>query len=140
MAWAALVAGSLFGGFIQPITGFGSAMIMVLFLSPALSMTLAPSVTAGVCCVLSSVMLWRLRRSVDWRGAFLPVAVYTAVNIAVIRMLDAFDLRLLTIIFGAFLVVLRISISRQSEIRSCQKTNTSFEERTTSSICAKSAS
>lgn len=108
MAWAALIAGSLFGGFIQPITGFGSAMIMVLFLSPALSMTLAPSVTAGVCCALSSVMLWRLRSSVDWRGAFLPVAVYTAVNIAVIRMLDAFDLRLLTIIFGAFLVVLSI--------------------------------
>ena len=108
MAWAALVLGSFLGGFIQPITGFGSATIMVLTTAPFLSMTIAPSVTAGVCCVLSAVMLWRLRRAIDWRGAFLPVAVYTAVNIAVICMLDSFDLRLLTIIFGAFLMVLSV--------------------------------
>ncbi len=108
MVWVALVVGAFFGGFIQPITGFGSALILVLFLSPFYSMTIAPSLAAGISIGLCAPMVWRSRKSIDWRGALFPVAVYTAVNILVIRMLGSFDLKLLTMVFGAFLVVLSV--------------------------------
>lgn len=108
MLWAALVAGAFLGGFIQPIVGFGAAPLMVLFLSPFLPMTVAPSLVAGVSVGLCFPMVWRLRCSIDWRGVFFPVAVYTVVNVAVIRMLGAFDLHVLTMAFGAFLVLLGV--------------------------------
>jgi len=108
MVWAALVVGAFLGGFIQPITGFGSALILVLFLSPFYSMTLAPSLAAGISIGLCAPMVWRSRKSIDWRGALLPVAVYTVVSVLVIRMLGSFDLKLLTMVFGAFLVVLSV--------------------------------
>ena len=108
MLWAALVFGAFLGGFIQPIVGFGSALILVLFLSPFFSMAIAPSLAAGISIGLCGLMLWRYRKSVDWHGALFPVAVYTVVNVLVIRMLGSFDLKLLTMVFGAFLVVLSI--------------------------------
>ncbi len=137
MVWAALCIGAFFGGFTQSIVGFGAAAILVLFLTPFISMAVAPSVVAVVNVGLCLPLLWRLRRAVDWRGVLLPVIVYTVASIAAICMLGSLDLRFLTAAFGAFLVLLSVYFLFFAQKVSVKPTNaTAIVCSAVSGICA----
>lgn len=106
IVYLATAAGAALGGFIQSITGFGSAVMMMTVLPYFFDMTVAPSISTTVCLALSVVLAWRFRSRIDARVCLLPTALYAVAGIVSIRMIGAIELRTLTIVFGVFLIAL----------------------------------
>lgn len=108
LTYAVMALAALAGGIIQPLTGFGSAVILMVAGQYFFDMTVAPSVAAAICVAQSGVMAWSRRRSIEYRQILPPIALYTACSLVVISLLDGMDLHLLTALFGGFLVLLAV--------------------------------
>lgn len=97
---------SLLGGFVQAVTGFGSAVIIMIFLPFLFSMTAAPAVSDVITMMLSFAMFWRYRKSVNFRGILIPVLFYLCASMLVIRRSAGWDAGMLKVLFGLFLILL----------------------------------
>ena len=97
---------ALVGGIIQPLTGFGAAVVMMLAASAFYDMTIAPTVVALICMAQSGTMTWMYRKHIDLKQIALPIGLYTVCSLVIINLLGRFDLHVLTALFGAFLIAL----------------------------------
>lgn len=57
---------ALLGGLVQAVTGFGGAIIIMIFLPLILSMNAAPALSDVITMILSFSMFWRYRESVSY--------------------------------------------------------------------------
>ena len=105
-AYVVMALAALAGGIIQPLTGFGSAVILMVAAQYFFDITVAPSVAAAICVVQSGIMAWSRRRSIDLRQILPPIALYTVCSLVVISLLGKMDLHVLTAVFGGFLMLL----------------------------------
>lgn len=108
MMWGVMVLAALVGGVVQPLTGFGSAVILMIAAQYFFDMTVAPSVVAAICLFQSGNLAWQYRRYIDFRQILPPIALYTVCSLVVINLLQGMDLRVLTTVFGGFLVLLSL--------------------------------
>ncbi len=108
MSYAMMALASLVGGIIQPLTGFGAAVIMMVAATAYYDITVAPTLVALICAAQSGTMTWLYRRHIDLKQIALPIALYTACSLVVISLLGSLNLRTLHIAFGAFLVALAV--------------------------------
>ena len=108
MMWGVMVLAALVGGVVQPLTGFGSAVILMIAAQYFFDMTVAPSVVAAICLFQSGNLAWQYRRHIDFRQILPPIALYTVCSLVVINLLQGMDLRVLTTVFGGFLVLLSL--------------------------------
>lgn len=99
---------SLLGGLAQAVTGFGGAIIIMIFLPLILSMNAAPALSDVITMMLSFSMFWRYRRSVKLKPILLPAGVYLAASTAAIHWSAYFDGGKRKGIFGLFLIGLSI--------------------------------
>ncbi|GLC81431.1 sulfite exporter TauE/SafE family protein [Lacrimispora brassicae] len=99
---------SLLGGFAQAVTGFGGAIIIMIFLPFILSMNAAPALSDVITMVLSFSMFWRYRRWVRLKPLLLPAVVYLAASTAAIHWSTYFDGGKRKEIFGLFLIGLSL--------------------------------
>lgn len=106
MLYLVVPLGAALGGFVQSITGFGAAVVMMTFLPYFFSMTVAPSISTSICLGLSVTLAWRLRKEIDLRITLLPTLLYTAASVTAIHFIGTMDLYFLTILFGVFLMLL----------------------------------
>ena len=97
---------ALVGGIIQPLTGFGAAVVMMVAASAFYDMTIAPTVVALICMAQSGTMTWMYRKNIDLKQIALPIGLYTVCSLVIINLLGRFDLHVLTALFGAFLIAL----------------------------------
>mgnify|MGYP000002327238 FL=1 len=97
---------ALVGGVIQPLTGFGAAVIMMVAASAFYDMTIAPTIVALICMAQSGTMTWMYRKHIDVKQIALPIGLYTVCSLVIINLLGNFDLHVLTALFGAFLIAL----------------------------------
>ena len=97
---------ALVGGIIQPLTGFGAAVVMMVAASAFYDMTIAPTVVALICMAQSGTMTWMYRKHIDLKQIALPIGLYTVCSLVIINLLGRFDLHVLTALFGAFLIAL----------------------------------
>lgn len=108
MVYFAVLLGAALGGFVQSIAGSGSAVVLMTILPHFFTMAVAPSVSTSICLGLTSRLAWKLRRNII-PGLVLPPAIlYAVTSVACIRLLGSMDLRLMTIAFGVFLMLLGI--------------------------------
>lgn len=108
MTYVYMALAALVGGIIQPLTGFGSAVILMVVAQYFFDITVAPSVVAAICMFQSGIMAYQHRRKIDLRQILPPIALYTVCSLIVINLLGNFDLHILTAIFGGFLVLLSV--------------------------------
>ena len=106
MAYAMMGLAALAGGVIQPLTGFGAAVIMMVAASAFYDMTIAPTIVALICMAQSGTMTWMYRKHIDIKQIALPIGLYTVCSLVIINLLGNFDLHVLTALFGAFLIAL----------------------------------
>ncbi len=115
MAEILVVGGaSLMGGVVQAVTGFGGAVIIMIFLPLLLSMTAAPAVSDVITMTLSFSMMWRYRKWIRWRAIALPAIIYLAASSFVIHWSGTFHSAWLKGLFGVFLIVLALYFWRVS--------------------------
>ncbi len=108
MACVAMALASLVGGIIQPLTGFGAAVVIMIATSAFYDITVAPTVVALICAAQSGAMCWLYRKHIAVRQIALHITLYTVCSITVISLLGNLNLRTLHIAFGAFLVALAV--------------------------------
>lgn len=108
MIYAIMALAALAGGIIQPLTGFGSAVILMVAAQYFFDITIAPGVVAAICMFQSGIMAWNRRKSIDLKQILPPIALYTVCSLAVINLLGSMDLHVLTAAFGGFLMLLAL--------------------------------
>lgn len=108
MTWLIILPLAALAGFIQAFTGFGAAAILMTVLPYAFSMLQAPGVTQIICTFLAATMAWHFRKSINFKLMLLPTVIYTVASLVVVPFVKNFDLHVLTMIFGVFLVALSI--------------------------------
>lgn len=106
MVWLAVGLGSAAAGFLQTVTGFGAATVLMLVLPQFFDMVSAPALSCAICMGLAASLALRLRRRIRLRLVLLPTLLYTAASIVMIRLAAGLNLRVLTIAFGVFLILL----------------------------------
>lgn len=108
MIYAFVFLISTFSSFVQAVTGFGAAVIMLLFFSffmPVMTVT----ALSGAMCIASNVSnSVTYRRQIRWKLLPIPVLIYFVVSYFGIRLAQAMDTVLLKRIFGAVLVILAV--------------------------------
>ena len=108
MTYAIMALAALAGGIIQPLTGFGSAVILMVAAQYFFDITIAPGVVSAICMFQSGIMAWNRRKSIDLKQILPPIALYTVCSLAVINLLGSMDLHVLTAAFGGFLMLLAL--------------------------------
>ena len=108
MIWLAVGLGSVAAGFLQTVTGFGSATVLMLILSVFFDMTAAPALSSAICMGLAMFLAWRFRRALKLSLVLMPALIYTAASIAAIRLAANVDLQILSGAFGIFLILLSV--------------------------------
>lgn len=106
MILLSVILAAALAGLVQSVTGFGAAVVMMLVLPHFFSIPAASSIASAVCLGLNLVLLVKFRRYLDWRLWLLPTLPYLVTSTAAIRAVGQLDLRLLSAVFGGFLVVL----------------------------------
>ena len=106
MILLSVILAAALAGVVQSVTGFGGAVVMMLVLPHFFSIPAASSIASAVCLGLNLVLLIKFRRHLDWRLWLLPTLPYLVTSTAAIRAVGQLDLRLLSAVFGGFLVVL----------------------------------
>ena len=102
----AVLLGAGLGGFVQAVTGFGAAVVMMTVLPYFFDMTLAPSISTSICFGLTTTLAWKFRKHVKRELVLLPTICYGLASITAIRLIGAMDLHILTIAFGVLLFLL----------------------------------
>ena len=99
---------TLLGGVFQTLTGFGSGILlmMVLPLFVPLLQASAISTVTGLCLTFSLGM--SLRRYADYRGMVFPLMVFLCCSAAAIHFGPSVNTRLLSTLFGLFLLALAV--------------------------------
>lgn len=106
MLWIAVAAAAFGGGVVHTITGFGAGIVMMAILPHFLGMIKAPAISSVICCGLSFALAWKNRTLLQWRMIVFPAVLYISASIITISLLPYFNLRILGVLFGAFLIVL----------------------------------
>lgn len=99
---------ALFGGIVQAVTGFGGAIIIMIFLPSIYSMNVAPAVSDVITMTLSFSMFWRYRKSVKFRQIVVPAIFYLLASTIVIYQSVHWNTKNLKILFGVFLILLSV--------------------------------
>ena len=104
--WAIIILGAIIAGMIHTITGFGAGVLLIVILSNFYSMLTAPAINTSICLGLTLVLTWKYRKLIQPRLILLPVLFYVFMSVSIIRFVHLFNLRVLAISFGVFLIVL----------------------------------
>ena len=108
MLWIVLPLIAALGGIIHTITGFGSGIVMMLFLPSFLDMASAPALSSSINLFLSLILAFKFRKTIRIRLFLLPIIPYLMGSTMAIYALSGFDMRLVAISFGVFLIILSL--------------------------------
>lgn len=99
---------AIFAGMIQSVTGFGAGIILVLALSSFFSVPISSSINTAICMGITVFIACKYWKSIDIKMVAVPLACYLIMSVNLIRRIEQFDLSILTICFGFFLMLLGI--------------------------------
>ena len=108
MMYAIITLASVVSGIIQSVTGFGSAVFLMLIVPYFFDMVASSAISASIALGLSGTLAWKFRSKIQWKLCLFPTAIYMFCSVAVINVIRGLDLRLLSIAFGIFLILLAV--------------------------------
>lgn len=120
MVWAVVALGCVIAGIVQAVTGFGSVLFMMIFLPFFFDMLDAPTLALVINQLYCMVLLWQYRHHVQWRVVLVPTILYTVGNFVVAQFVGGLELRVLTIAFALFLMVLSVyflAVARRIKVK-----------------------
>jgi len=108
MVYAVIAAAAVMAGVIQSVTGFGSAVFLMLFVPLFYDMVAASAIASSIAMGLGITLAWRFRGHIQWKLCALPAVIYLVGSIGAISVIRDIDLDALTLTFGIFLVILAL--------------------------------
>ncbi|PTM31808.1 permease, partial [Lactiplantibacillus plantarum] len=117
MVWLLVFLPGLLAGLVQGLTGFGAAIVMMIFL-PQLFPIAQSAAVAGVIMAASVITLvWRYHQHIYFRQITVPFIVYASVAAYSVHLGQVLDVQLLRRLLGALLV----SLAGYFSLRTCLK-------------------
>lgn len=106
MVFAVITAASVMAGVIQSVTGFGSAVFLMLVVPYFYDMVAASAISSSIAMGLGITLAWRFRAHIQWKTVALPSVVYLVGSIGAIQVIRDIELDALGLAFGVFLILL----------------------------------
>lgn len=106
MVYAVVVCLTFLAGLVQGVTGFGSAIVVMLGLPYFFTLPQSAGIASAVSVILCFSMAVRYWKHVRVKKALLPSLLYLAVCSAAIRFSAVFDPAVMKRVFGVFLLAL----------------------------------
>ena len=92
MVYAAIAAASVMAGVIQSVTGFGSAVFLMLIVPYFYDMVAASAISSSIAMGLGITLAWKFRAHLQWKKVILPAVFYLAGRVGAIQVLGGIDL------------------------------------------------
>lgn len=108
MAWVLVLLPAFLAGLVQGLTGFGAAIIMMIFLPQLMPIAQGAGVAGVAMLAIVGPMAWRYRRAVRWRRILVPFVIYASVAIWAVHLGKTLDVQLLRRLLGGLLCVLAV--------------------------------
>ena len=75
MLFAVVAASSVIAGIIQSVTGFGSAVFLMLVIPHFFNMVAAPALSSAISMGLAVTLAWKFRKHIAWDICLFPTVV-----------------------------------------------------------------
>ncbi len=99
---------SFIGGLVQTVSGFGSGVIMMMFLPYFFSMTAAPALNSSISMAVTFILSWQYRRYIEWKKIAIPALFYIGMALFGILVVGSINVRTIKIFLGLFLIALAV--------------------------------
>lgn len=108
MKFAIIALSALAAGIVQTVTGFGSAIVMMLFFPSLMPVLYAASTSSAISLSLNAGTTWSFRKHIRWDLLVVPAVCYTLTASVVLELAGSIDAGLVLKIFGVFLMALSV--------------------------------
>lgn len=108
MTWLLILAFGLLAGLVQGLTGFGSAIIMMIVLPAVMPIAQGAGVATLIMAASVVTLTIRYRHDIHLRRVILPFMVYAAMATWSVHLGQHLDLQLLRHLLGVLLVALAL--------------------------------
>lgn len=109
---------ALIAGTVQSFTGFGAGAVIMAVLPYFYGITMSPGICQIICMGLVVTILIRRRRFIRVRQILVPAVIFTLSSVLAVYCVPSFDRRILTIVFGVFLIAVSLfSLLRFSDLK-----------------------
>lgn len=108
MSWLLVIVPALLAGLVQGLTGFGTGIILMIFLPSILPMAQSAGVAALIPMVSILMMVHRYRHALHLKRLIWPFLVYAAVASFSIHISQSLDVQVLKLMLGGLLTALSI--------------------------------
>jgi len=103
-----IIAFAFLGGLAQTVSGFGSGVILMMFLPYFFSMTEAPALNSSISMAITFILSWQYRKSIEWKKIALPALLYIGMALVGILLVGSINVRAVKIFLGLFLIALAV--------------------------------
>ncbi len=97
---------ALLAGLVQGLTGFGSGIILMIFLPALMPVAQAAGVAGMTMFVATAWLAWRYRKALQLRQLIVPFIVYSAVATVSVPLGQLLDTGVLKRLLGGLLLVI----------------------------------
>lgn len=106
-----MILAATMAGFVQGVTGFGSGIVMMIFLPYLLPINQSAGVSTLTMLVANAMVVWRYRKYLKWQKLALPFGIYIITAICSLFLSESLASNHLKLLLGTLLVVLSLYYS-----------------------------
>jgi len=106
-----MIFAALMAGFVQGVTGFGSGIVMMIFLPHLLPINQSAGVSTLTMLVANAMVVWRYRKSLKWQKLVAPFLIYITIAVCSLYWSEFLAAGHLKLLLGVLLVVLSLYYS-----------------------------
>ncbi len=99
---------AILAGIVQGVTGFGSAIVLMVFLPTILPIPQSAGVASLIMSVSNIMLAWRYRRNIKIKRIIWPFIVYASVAFMALQLVNSINVHLLKALLGGLLVALSL--------------------------------
>lgn len=116
MSQLLIILPAILAGLVQGLTGFGAAIIMMIFLPALLPIDQSAGVAGLIMSASVAMLVWRYHQAVEFKRIIIPFIVYASVAAWSVHLGQVLNLKLLRLLLGGLLVGLAIyfTLSKQA--------------------------
>ncbi|WP_368791060.1 TSUP family transporter [Companilactobacillus farciminis] len=109
MSWIIIMlVAAMLAGFVQGVTGFGSGIVMMVFLPHLLPINQSAGVSTLTMVVANVMVVWHYRKYFEWRKIIKPFLIYISMAIISLHLSSGLPAGHLKLLLGLLLVILSL--------------------------------
>lgn len=106
-----MILAASMAGFVQGVTGFGSGIVMMIFLPHLLPINQSAGVSTLTMLVANVMVVWRYRKYLKWQRLVTPFLIYILTAFGSLYLSEFLTVGYLKLLLGLLLVILSLYYS-----------------------------